>query len=153
MRKIIILGLGALSTLALTVGPSTPAQAVISPPGSITDQVCNAVPAGLVGVVNQLVATSTHAGLVSTDLTNSTTDLGLKTTDLVNALVSHITTVDGGGNTAATSSVVSARASAYADSAAVWTKANKDLNADILTMQVLGMQQGVLTAIGSGLSC
>jgi hypothetical protein len=67
--------------------------------------------------------------------------------------VSHIATVDAGGNTAATSSVVSARASAYADSAGVWTKAFKDLQASQLAGIVVGMQQSVLSSIGAGLSC
>ena len=116
------MGLGALSTVAVAFGPASPASAVIAPPGSVTVQVCNALPGGLGGVLDQAAANFNLLTLLSDEIAADGLDLTGRTTDLVNALVSHIQTVDGGGNVAATSSVVSAQASAYADSAAEWTK-------------------------------
>lgn len=153
MRKFTIMGLGALSTIAIAFGPASPASAVIAPPGSITDQVCDAIPGGLGGIVNLQVVNATLTGLLGTDMVANNTDLASKTTDLVNALVSHVQTVDGGGNVAATSAVVSARASAYANSAAEWTKDIKAMQTAQIESLVLGMQQGVLGSIGSGLGC
>ncbi len=121
------------------------------PPGSITDQVCNALPAGVTGIINQLVANGTLTGLITTELTSATTDLNLKTADLVAAIIDHIATIDGGGNVGSTAAVVSARASAYSDTAARWTKAVKDLDAAQLQAMVLSMQNSVLGSISGGL--
>jgi len=151
MRKFVTFGLGALAAATLALGPASPAQAVIVPPGSVTDQVCLALPGGVVGIVNQLVANGTLTGLLTTELTGATADLNLKTTDLVNAIIDHINTIDGGGNVASTAAVVSARASSYSDAAARWTKAVKDLDAAQLAAQVLTMQNSVLSAINGGL--
>ena len=50
-------------------------------------------------------------------------------------------------------SVVSARASAYADSAARWTTDVKAVLDATLQALVIQMQQGVLGGIGTGLGC
>ncbi|MEA2686848.1 MAG: hypothetical protein QOE93_2043 [Actinomycetota bacterium] len=84
-------------------------------------------------------------------LTTATADLTNKTTDLVNAMVTHIQTVDAGGNVASTLAVVNARIPAYADSAAVWVAKWHDLDTAQLQAQNLVMQQGVLNGLTSGL--
>jgi hypothetical protein len=151
MRRFIITGLGGLATVAMSLGPASPAKAVIVPPGSVTDQVCNGLPAGLVGVLDQLAANGTQTVLAESELTAAANDLALKSADLVIAIVAHVATIDAGGNVVATGAVVSARASAYADAAARWNKASKDLDSLLHQGEVLAMQDDVLTGIGAGL--
>ena len=151
MRKLAIMGVVALAAVSGAVGPAVPAGAVIVPPGLVETQVCNALPGGLGGVFNLLAANSNLAALLSDALADATADLEAKTENLVAALIAHIQAVDGGGNVAVTAAVVSARVSAYSDSAAVWTKAWKDLDASDLQAQVLGMQQSVLEDIRDAL--
>lgn len=151
MRKLAILGMGALAAVTVAAGQVVPAGAVIVPPGLVQTQVCNALPAGLGGVFNLLAANVNLAAILGDGLADATADLEAKTEDLVDALLDHILAVDGGGNVAVTAAVVSARVAAYADSAAVWTKAWKDLDASELQAQVLAMQQSVLEDIQAAL--
>jgi|GEM_PF-2904306 len=151
MRTFSIMGLGALSAFTIAVTQAVPAGAVLVPPGLVRVQVCDALPAGLVGVLDQLAANANLSGLLSDDLADATADLDDKTLDLVDAILDHIQVLDGGGNVAASATVVGARAAAYADSAAVWTALWKDLDAAQLRGLVLGRQQGVLEDIRDAL--
>lgn len=153
MRKFMITGLGALSTLAITMGSTTSAFAadVVAP--TVSEQVCAAVPIGLADIVTNLADNAVESALIATAVTVATIDLGLKTTQLVSALVEHIEAVDNGGNVGATSSIVSARVSSYSTSAANWSTAYADRNASDMAAQVLGLQQGVLSSLGTGLAC
>jgi hypothetical protein len=150
VRKLLIAGLGAVATVTLALGPASPARAVIVSPG-MASQVCNSLPASLASVLNGLVANGLQTGLINIALTTATADLTNKTTDLVNAMVTHIQTVDAGGNVASTLAVVNARIPAYADSAAVWVAKWHELDTAQLQAQNLVMQQGVLNGLTSGL--
>ncbi len=61
--------------------------------------------------------------------------------------------MDDGGNVAATSSIVTARVSSYSTSAATWTGVKADRYASDMAADVLGLQQGMLTSLGTSLAC
>ncbi|HEX7277216.1 MAG TPA: hypothetical protein VF244_07555 [Acidimicrobiales bacterium] len=153
MRKFIITGLGALSTLTIAMGSTTTAFAADVVPATVSEQVCAAVPVGLLNVVDLLAENAIESALITTADTAANLDLSVKTTQLVGALVEHINAVDGGGNVGATSSIVSARVSAYSTSAAAWTAVKADRYASDMAAEVLGLQQGVLSSLGGSLEC
>lgn len=114
-RKIIALGVSAVSAATFAFGAIGPATAAEAPPGSITTAVCNGLPAQVLGLVNQLTSLTGTFGTAMTDYTTKNTALNTAVTDLVVATVAHITTINGGGNVVASGQVLAAKSSVFSD--------------------------------------
>jgi hypothetical protein len=114
-KKIIAAGVSAVGVASLAVGTVAPANAVEVPGTSITAGLCDALPAAVTGLANQLLQLGTGVTTSNADLVTKQTALNTAVTDLVAALVAHIQTVDGGGNVAASGAVVNAKSSVFAD--------------------------------------
>ena len=67
--------------------------------------------------------------------------------------MAHVGVVDGGGNVASSTALVTAQVQTYADSAAVWSGAWVDRDDAELADEVLGMQKAILTNLNTGLGC
>lgn len=151
MRKLTALGLGALASLTLALGPASSASAVVVPPGSVTQQVCNAVPGALNGVLGQLSNLGIELGQLNSDLSEAETDLSDAINALVDAIVTHVWTVDNGGNVDATAAIVNARMSEYADAAAAWSQLVSDVFLAEMATLAYDMQNDILLGLQGGL--
>lgn len=115
MRKIITLGVTAVSAVTMAFGSMSPAGAADAPAETFTDTICNALPAHVTGLATQLTATLAGIGSTKTTLDSAQAALPGAVNDLVVSIVAYIQAVDSGEGLATATQLVGARSSAYAD--------------------------------------
>jgi hypothetical protein len=157
MRKFIATGVAALSTLTFTVGAAGAAKADIVPPAGVIAQVCNALPAPLTSLAGALTTNgsllTSLLGAGPTSLSTKQADLTTALNDFVAAVVTHVQTINNGGNVAASGQTVAAKASVYGDKFTAWNTAFNALKSAEFNSTMLGIQSGVLNGHNSGLGC
>ena len=150
MRKFTILGLGALTTLALAVGPLSHVGA--STPTPLADEVCAALPSGIGTFDTLLSDNAAQVAALETALSTADANLNQTTLGLVGALIEHIHSLDAGG----TGSVplVNARVGSYSDAVVAWLAAWDQLDAAKVHGHILGLSANLYSGlydVGSGL--
>ncbi len=149
MRKIIALGVSALSALTISFGATaTPANALDL---GIISGLCGALPGQVVNLVNSVTSANTLVGTTNADNVAKQADLATKTTALVNAVVAHIVNVNAGNDGGSTSGAVGTAVSDYANaSVAANTSFNKWVDA-MRNANALANSQAFAGGIASGL--
>lgn len=153
MRKLIAIGAGVLTAATLAIGPASPASAVISPPGSLTGQVCAGLPAQITSAATVLTnATAAKAAAVA-DLAVKATELGVAQSAIIVALVDYIQTVDNGGALDVKTLILQNAASTFTQKATAWGNASTALEVASRNFDIASMAPVVLAGLSSGLSC
>ncbi|MEA2825960.1 MAG: hypothetical protein QOG43_399 [Actinomycetota bacterium] len=150
MRKFTILGLGALSTIAISVGPLSHVGATAPTP--LADEVCAALPSGISTVNNLLSDNADQVADLESVLSTADANLSQTTLDLVDALIEHIHSLDAGG--AGSVPLVNARVGTYSDAVVAWLAAWDELDAAKIQGRILGVSADLYSGlhdVGSGL--
>lgn len=121
MRKIIALGVSALSALTLSFGAAaSPASAVDL---GLVSGLCGSLPGQVINIANSLTGANALVGAAETDYTDTQADLAAKTTALVDAVVAHILNVNVGNDGGATAPAVGTAITDYAHATVAATTA------------------------------
>jgi hypothetical protein len=149
MRKIIALGVSALSALTISFGATaSPANALDL---GIVSGLCGALPGQVVNLVNSVTSANTLVGTANADNIAKQADLATKTTTLVNAVVAHILNVNAGNDGGSTAGAVGTSVSDYANaSVAANTSFNKWVDA-MRNANAAANSQAFAGGIASGL--
>ncbi len=115
MKKIIALGVSAVSAVTMAFGTMSPAGAAETPADTLTGTICDALPAQVTSLANQLVTTQAGVGSAKSTLDSAQGALGPAVDDLVDSIVAYIQAVDSDQGVSTAAQLVGARASAYAD--------------------------------------
>ena len=134
MRKIIALGVSALSAVGLTLGATaSPANAVDL---GLVSGLCGTLPGQVVNIGNSLLGATALVTSTNADNLAKQADLGVKTTALVNAVVAHILNVNSGNDGGSTAGAVGTAVSDYANASVAantaftkWVDAMRNANA------------------------
>jgi len=157
MRKFTIMGLGALSTLGLTIGTigtMAPAAHALELPGvSLVQAVCTSVAGPVAGLVNQQAVAGQALAADQGKVASTVTARDLAVTDLVGSLVSYIGILNLGGNADAAAGILNAKSAVYGDKMANWSNAVNKTTADQSKVDALGIQSTVLNGLKTGLAC
>lgn len=113
-KKIIALGVGAISAAALTFSTVGPASAV-TPPATLTEIVCGALPASVTDLLSQVTAGNTAVTTTATDLTAKKAALSTAVDELATAVVNHIQALSAGLPSAGTGGIVTDKSAVYAE--------------------------------------
>jgi hypothetical protein len=154
MKKIIALGVSAVSAATMAFGAIGPAGAEETPAETFAGTICDAMPAQVTGLADQLVATLAQVSSTKSTLDSSQAALTPAVADLVDSIVDYIQAVDNDEGVSTAASLVAARASAYADkvvaadnAANAWFAAQR---ANVLTglasQYMSGVQDGLCVA-------
>ncbi|MEA2685544.1 MAG: hypothetical protein QOE93_739 [Actinomycetota bacterium] len=150
-KKIIALGVSALSAAALAFGTASPAMAVDPVPA--VDTICGALPTAATDLIQEALDAVAALTAADTDLDVAQAAMAGSITGLVTASVSFLETVDAGGNTTLAAAVLNAATDIFADKFAIadeagsaWYSAQRD---QVLT----GMTQGYIAQLQAGLGC
>ncbi len=126
MRKIIALGVSALSALTVSFGVAAgPAQALDL---GIVSGLCGALPGQVVNIGNSVLGANGLVTSTNADNVAKQADLAAKTTALVNAVVAHILNVNAGNDGGSTADAVG---TTVADYAAKTVAANSAFNSSV----------------------
>ena len=149
MRKFIISGVGAIGTAALVLGVATPAMAV---GGSVTSQVCTALPAQILAGNAASTAASAAQAAALLDYNNKTAALATSQGNLVAAVVEWVQAADAGGALADAKAVLLSAASAdFGTKAAAWSGAWSAKDAADRAATLAVMIPNILNGVGAGL--
>jgi hypothetical protein len=154
MKKIIALGVSAVSAATMAFGSINPAVAAEDPVSTVTDTICGVLPAQVTGLVDQLTAALGEITSAETALESAQAALPVAVNDLVDSIVGYIQAVDAGEGVSSAAQLVAARSSAYAekvvaaDSAAnAWFAAQRAHFLTGLANQYMeGVQSGLCSA-------
>lgn len=156
MRKFLVMGVSALSTATLALGVAGPANAVVSPPGSVVSGVCGNLPAQLLSAATSVTSAVLAQTTANTNLLTATTaltgPLGAQS-NLVAALVDYLQTVDSGGSVAAKALVLEEKVTAYSAKAAAWANAWSAVETANRNVTLVTMVNSILGSVGTGLAC
>ena len=149
MRKVIALGVSALSALALTLGATaSPAKAIDL---GLVSGLCGSLPGQVVNITNSVLGANALVSSTNADNVAKQAALGTATTALVNAVVAHILNVNAGNDGGSTSGAVGTAISDYANASVAantsftkWVEAMRGANA-------LANSQAFAGGIASGL--
>lgn len=134
MRKIIALGVSALSALTLSFGATaSPASAVDL---GLVSGLCGSLPGQVVNIANSLLGANALVSSANTDNLAKQAELATATTDLVNAVVAHILNVNAGNDGGSTAGAVGTTITDYAHATVAantaftgWVDAMRNANA------------------------
>jgi hypothetical protein len=154
MRKFIALGVGAVASATMAFGAfAGPASAVVSPPGSLTGQVCSGLPAQITSAATALTnATAAKAAAVAA-LPGKAADLATAQTTLVAALIDYIQTVDNGGAVDVKTLVLNDATTNYVAKATAWGNASSAIEVASRNFDIASMAPVVLSSLSAGLVC
>jgi hypothetical protein len=152
MKKIIALGVSAMSVGALAFASVGPATAAEVPPANIVTAVCQALPASVTSLANQLLVAGSTSGIANADLLTKQAALGTAVTDLVNSVVSHLQTVNNGGNVQASAAVVNAKSSVFGDKIVAENNAMTSSFEAQRSAYLTGVSNNIVTGV-QGLLC
>ncbi len=113
-KKIIALGVSAVSAATFTFSAAGPASAQVVPETS-TEQICGALPDVVTGLAGSLVERLADVAAGNADLLLKQVALNGAVTSLVTAAVSWVNTTDAGGNVVAAGHVLDAANEVFAD--------------------------------------
>ena len=134
MRKIIALGVSALSAAALTIGATaSPAKALDL---GIVSGLCGALPGQVLNITNSLAGANAAVVTANADNVAKQAALGTATTALVNAVVAHILNVNAGNDGGSTAGAVG---TAITDYAAANVAANASFQKWVDAMRTAGV--------------
>lgn len=153
MRKLIGLGLTAVTSATMAFGAigSTPAHAVVSPPGSLVGQVCAVLPNQLTSILNTVTSLGTSQATAVTDLATKQAAFGVAQSDFITALVDYLKTSDAGGSVGAKALILQDKMSVYSDKGAAWVNAWNAKDLADRNVAVAGISQSMLNQLNTGL--
>ena len=128
MRKFMVLGLGALSTLTLSLGATLPAAYAAPAEDGLISTLCGTLPGTVTDIASSLAVANTAVTKANTDSVAKQAALGVATTNLVDAVVAHIENVDAGNDGGSTAGAVG---TTVADYAAKTVAANNAFNSSV----------------------
>ena len=134
MRKLMALGVSALSALTVSFGvAASPAQALDL---GIVSGLCGALPGQVLNIGNSVLGANGLVTSTNADHLAKQADLATKTTALVNAVVAHILNVNAGNDGGSTAGAVGTSVSDYANASVAantsftkWVDAMRNANA------------------------
>jgi hypothetical protein len=149
MRKIIALGVSAVSAAALTLGATaSPAKAIDL---GLVSGLCGSLPGQVINITNSVLGANAAVVTTNADNVAKQAALGTATTALVNAVVAHILNVNAGNDGGSTAGAVGTAIGDYgAASVAANTSFNKWVDA-MRTANALANSQAFAGGISSGL--
>ena len=150
-RKIIALAVSATSVAALAFGTVGSATAAEAPPGSITTAVCNALPSQVSALLAQLGLASSAVPTAATEFETKRAAADAAMSALVDAVVTHIETVNDGGNVDATGSILIAKYSIASDKIVAANNAMTKWFEAQRNVYLTGLTSGYLSGVQSGL--
>ena len=151
MKKIIALGVSAVSAATMAFGAIGPAGAEEAPVETFAGTICEALPSQVTGLADQLAATLGQVSSTKSTLDSSQAALAPAVADLVDSIVGYIQAVDNDEGVTTAGQLVAARASAYADkvvaadnAANAWFAAQRANVLTVLASQYMsGVQDGL----------
>lgn len=152
MRKFMVLGLGALSTLTLSLGAAAPAAHAAAPVDlGIVSSLCGVLPGNVVNIATSLLGATTALTTANIDSAAKQAALGTATTALVNAVVAHILNVNAGNDGGSTKGAVATAVGDYANASVnANTAFNKSVDAQ-RALNALSSSQAFAQGVAAGL--
>lgn len=153
MRKFIALGLSAATAATLAFSAASPASAAISPPGSMTGQVCAGLPGQIAAAATTLTSATLAQATAVTALPLKAADLASAQGSLVTALIDYISTVDSGGSVGVKSLALTDATTVYVEKATAWGNASSAVEVASRNFDIASMAPVVLSGLSAGLVC
>lgn len=152
MKKLIAVGISAVSAATLTVGAVGTTAAHADDPTS-AQQVCDAIPGILGPIVSQVLAATTNLETVNAALSTAQDAMTAALGDYADAVVAWVNALDGTGSVTTTQAIMDARLTDLVNKVVDWAGALTDQFDANVAVAIAQLQDGVVSQIGSGLSC